>query len=163
MTSVPVRRLRLVLTAALLALASCSSLSGTDNASPITYFAPEDVAPPFPELDQQQVEAGQELYAVQCASCHKADLSGEPDWKTPKADGTYPAPPHDSTGHTWHHSDQLLLQIVREGIDVAGTTMPTFGNKLTDAEILSIIEYLKSGWGPDERAAQWQVTWQESR
>jgi len=161
MTSDPLRRLGSTLAAAVLALSACSTLSGTPT--PITHFAPEDVAPPYPELDKQQVAAGQELYKVQCASCHKADLSGEPDWKIPKADGTYPAPPHDSSGHTWHHPDQLLLQIIREGLDIPGTTMPTFGDKLTDAEILSIIEYLKSNRDPEQRSAQWQVTWQESR
>jgi mono/diheme cytochrome c family protein len=98
-----------------------------------------------------------------CAPCHNADLSDEPDWKIPKADGTYPAPAHDSRGHTWHHPDQLLLQIIREGLDIPGTTMPTFGDKLTDPEILSIIEYLRSNRDPEQRSAQWQVTWQESQ
>ncbi len=163
MTSVAGRRLRPALAAALLVLSACSSLSGSDTSTAITYFAPQDVAPPYPDLDQKQVAAGEELYKEQCASCHKADLSGEPNWKTPKADGTYPPPPQDSTGHTWHHPDQLLLQIVREGLDITGTTMPTFGDKLTDSEIISILEYLKSSWGPEQRAAQWQVTWQESQ
>ncbi|MBK5267948.1 MAG: hypothetical protein JJE47_11005 [Acidimicrobiia bacterium] len=77
---------------------------------------------------------------MQYASCHQADPPDEPDWKIPKADGTYPAPPHDSSGHTWHRPDQLLLQIIREGLDIPGPTMPTLGNKLTAPEILSIIE-----------------------
>ncbi len=148
----------------LVVVAACSGAQTSDaTPSAITYVAPEDLAPPYPDLDPEEVAAGETLYGQYCASCHQADLSGEPDWKIPKADGTYPAPPQDSTGHTWHHPDDLLVQIVREGIDVAGTSMPTFGDKLTDSQIQSIIEYLKSSWEPDERAAQWQVTWQKTR
>ena len=33
---------------------------------------------------------------------------------------------------------------------------------LSNEEITAIIEYLKSVWGPEERAYQWQITWQES-
>lgn len=145
-------------------LSACSTpATGASTLPPITYISPEDLAPPVPDLNEQQVALGAQLYTQQCASCHQSDLSGEADWKIPKADGTYPAPPHDSTGHTWHHPDQLLLQIIRDGIDVPGTTMPTFGDRLSDDEIQSIIEYLKSSWGPEERAAQWQVTWQLTR
>lgn len=164
MTLRPASRLRRASVLILLVLAACGGAQTSDTTpSAITYVAPEDLAPPYPDLDPGDVAAGQALYGQYCASCHQADLSGEPDWKTPNADGTYPAPPHDSSGHTWHHPDALLVQIVREGIDVPGTSMPTFGDKLTDPEIRSIIEYLKSSWDADERAAQWQVTWQQTR
>lgn len=120
-------------------------------------------APPMPELDFGTVAAGEILYAQFCASCHLADLSGNPDWKIPNADGTYPPPPHDVSGHTWHHSDDLLLEIVRDGIEGVASAMPTFGDVLTDEEILSIIEFFKSQWGDEERTFQWQVTWQEQQ
>jgi mono/diheme cytochrome c family protein len=41
--------------------------------------------------------------------------------------------------------------------------MPTFGQTLSDEEITAIVEYLKSRWGAEERAYQWQITWQESQ
>ncbi len=143
-------------------LAACTG-GGEPAGSTIPNLAGIDPAPPPPELDHEAVEAGEAIYGQYCASCHAADLSGQPNWKTPNADGSYPAPPHDASGHTWHHSDQLLTQIVSVGLDVPGTQMPTFGDQLTDAEIGAVIEYLKSSWGPDERAFQWQVTWQESQ
>ncbi|MGR3200120.1 MAG: c-type cytochrome, partial [Paracoccus sp. (in: a-proteobacteria)] len=47
--------------------------------------------------DQAVIALGQRLYAENCASCHGADLEGQPDWQTPLENGRYPAPPHDET------------------------------------------------------------------
>ena len=89
------------------------------------------------------------------------DRSGQPNWKIANADGTYPPPPHDNSGHTWHHPDDLLVGIIRDGLDVGVPSgMPTFSGVLTDDEIATIIDFLKSEWGEQERAFQWQVTWQ---
>ena len=79
----------------------------------------------------------------------------------PQDDGTYLPPPHDSTGHTWHHSDRFFLETVRDGNPDPIATMPPFGDRLSDDEIISILEFLKSRWGPDERRFQWIVTWGE--
>ena len=35
-----------------------------------------------------------------CASCHGDNLQGQPNWQQANADGSYPAPPHDASGHT---------------------------------------------------------------
>src|SRR5262245_18089485 len=67
-------------------------------------------APPLPTLVSERVTAGQAVYAQFCASCHGSNLEGKPDWKVPLANGSLPPPPHDSTGHTWHHPDELLLE-----------------------------------------------------
>ncbi|MFO7310413.1 MAG: c-type cytochrome, partial [Pseudomonadota bacterium] len=60
------------------------------------------------------IEQGRQIYADQCASCHGAQLEGQPDWKTPLPSGRLPAPPHDADGHTWHHPDDILFRIVKE-------------------------------------------------
>lgn len=116
--------------------------------------------PPPPALDPERVAQGQVLYDQYCAGCHGSDGQGQPDWKTPNDDGSYNPPPHDVTGHTWHHSDDLLLDLIANGGTFPQTKMPAFGDQLTDEEILAILEYLKTWWGPVERAFQWQVTWQ---
>lgn len=120
-------------------------------------------APAPPPLDEALVQRGAQLYQQYCASCHQPDLTGEPDWKTPRPDGSYPAPPHDESGHTWHHSDQALLSIVRDGVDFPQSRMPVFGDLLDDQDILAIIEFLKSNWSDEAREFQWQVTWQETQ
>jgi mono/diheme cytochrome c family protein len=105
-------------------------------------------APPKPEIAR-----GQQLYAVHCASCHGTRLEGEPNWQSPKPSGRMPAPPHDATGHTWHHSDRDLLLITKKGLAavVSGcmSDMPAFESVLSDDEIAQILAYIKSTW-PDE-------------
>jgi mono/diheme cytochrome c family protein len=101
-------------------------------------------------------ETGAALYARHCASCHGANLEGQPDWRSPKADGTYPAPPHDAEGHTWHHDDAMLQDYVTRGgqavLDDMGVSfrseMPEFVEVLSPAEITSILDFIKSTW-PD--------------
>ena len=101
------------------------------------------------------IEAGKALYAQNCASCHGAGLEGQPDWQSPGADGILPAPPHDETGHTWHHDDALLFTYTRLGgeetlkaIGVSGVKsgMPAFGDLLSDAEIADILAFIRSTW-----------------
>jgi len=53
----------------------------------------------------QAVALGQQVYAARCASCHGANLEGQPNWQQELPTGGLPAPPHDETGHTWHHND----------------------------------------------------------
>ncbi len=110
---------------------------------------------------------GAELYEAHCAACHGADLEGQPDWRTPNPDGTMPAPPHDRSGHTWHHGDGFLFdytklggQVTLESIGVTGveSAMPAFGDVLSDQEILSILGYIKSSWPERESQVQRQRT-----
>jgi mono/diheme cytochrome c family protein len=101
---------------------------------------------------------GAALYAEYCAGCHGANLQGQPDWMVRKPDGKLPAPPHDASGHTWHHADRQLLRIVRDGLDAFApgylTDMPSFGDRLTDTEISAILDFIKTRWPERERAFQ---------
>lgn len=113
--------------------------------------------------DPARIAMGQQLYAAHCASCHGANLEGEPGWQNRRADGTLPAPPQDATGHTWHHPDQQLFVIVRDGVQaIAGadykTAMAGFGEVLSDDEIRAVLDYIKSRWPEDIRARQAEIT-----
>ena len=63
------------------------------------------------------VELGKSVYVQNCASCHGVKLEGQKDWMSRLPDGLMPAPPHDETGHTWHHSDKYLFMITKYGIE----------------------------------------------
>ncbi|UXX83216.1 c-type cytochrome [Roseovarius pelagicus] len=102
---------------------------------------------------------GAALYQQHCASCHGTKLEGQPDWRSRGTDGRLPAPPHDVTGHTWHHSDDILFRITRDGTaavvgDDYESNMPGFGDTLKDEQIHAILEYIKSTWPDRERAYQ---------
>jgi mono/diheme cytochrome c family protein len=107
-------------------------------------------------------ETGRALYIQHCAACHGANLEGQPDWRSPDQIGLYPAPPHDETGHTWHHDDTMLIDyIIRGGqavLDDMGVKftsgMPGFGSILNDREAEEILDYIKSTWPERIRAAQ---------
>jgi mono/diheme cytochrome c family protein len=113
--------------------------------------------------DPRQLALGQQVYREHCAACHGADLEGEPDWETRRPDGRMPAPPHDDSGHTWHHDDDMLFEIVKHGLEpfVAPgyqSDMPAFAGILSDAEIRAVLAFIKSHWGPRERAFQEEVS-----
>lgn len=75
-----------------------------------------------------------------------------------KSDGRLPAPPHDATGHTWHHSDAQLFRIVKDGLASIApgyeTDMPTFAGSMTDDEIRAVLDYIKGTWPERERKIQ---------
>ena len=108
--------------------------------------------------DTSAEPAGRTLYLQHCASCHGEQLQGQPDWQKRKQDGLLPAPPHDATGHTWHHSDDQLFDITKMGVQalVPGyrSAMPAFGGVLSDQEIRAILAYIKSTWPDEQRSFQ---------
>jgi mono/diheme cytochrome c family protein len=106
-----------------------------------------------------RIALGRAVYAATCASCHGETLEGQPNWRSPRADGRLPAPPHDETGHTWHHSDAQLLAIIRRGsAAVVGggyqSDMPGFADILSDEESQAVLDFIKSTW--PQREADYQ-------
>jgi mono/diheme cytochrome c family protein len=106
-------------------------------------------------LGGANIGSGEALYGQHCAACHGADLEGQPAWQSPGPDGLLPAPPHDVSGHTWHHDSQLLFDYTKFGGQaalaargVAGfeSGMPGFGDTLSDADIRDILGYIRSTW-----------------
>ena len=110
--------------------------------------------------DSRQVALGAIVYRDHCASCHGASLEGQPEWKSRTADGRLPAPPHDETGHPWHHSDETLFSLIKVGLQppVAPvgykTDMPAFGAVLTDEQIWAVLAFIKSRWPQKIRTLQ---------
>ncbi|MEO0383181.1 MAG: cytochrome c [Pseudomonadota bacterium] len=105
--------------------------------------------------DARILATGSELYAQQCAACHGANLEGQPNWQSRGADGLLPAPPHDETGHTWHHPTALLFAITKYGVAQAAnlegyeSAMPAYDGILSDDEIEAVLAYIKNQWPED--------------
>lgn len=114
--------------------------------------------------DKTLVALGRTVYGQQCASCHGVKLEGQPDWRIRKADGKLPAPPHDETGHTWHHADGQLFRLTKDGLkppfapDGYQSDMPAFGGVLTDEQIGAALSFIKNSWPAPIRARQQRIT-----
>ena len=110
-----------------------------------------------------QVARGRVVYAQHCASCHGDSLQGQPNWRERKVDGKLPAPPHDDTGHTWHHPDEQLFRITKVGVkpplapDGYESDMPSFAETLSDEEIWAVLSFIKSTWSEKSRAYQKRI------
>jgi mono/diheme cytochrome c family protein len=112
-------------------------------------------------LNIRAVSLGRTVYTARCASCHGANLEGAPNWQTPVPTGGMPAPPHDPTGHTWHHSDESLFTTVKYGGQATSpsdykSNMPALGSVLSDEEIYAVLAYIKSTWPTEIQEAQRQ-------
>ena len=116
--------------------------------------------------DSAQIAAGRALYAKHCTACHSSRLEGQPNWQQRLPNGRMPAPPHDASGHTWHHSDAALFTITKEGVGalVPGyqSDMPAFGGVIADDEIGAVVAFIKSTWPRREheyQAARTKAQW----
>ena len=101
--------------------------------------------------DQDLVDLGKLVYKKNCASCHRVNLEGQERWRQPDADGYMPAPPHDESGHTWHHPDEYLFLMTKYGLEeIIGqeypNNMPAYNNVLSDREIVATLSFIKSTW-----------------
>ena len=113
--------------------------------------------------DPEQVAVGKRIYDQYCAACHGDKLQGDLDWRKRLPSGKRPPPPHDETGHTWHHPDEVLFGITKYGLvppyapQDYESDMPAFKDVLTDEEIWAVLAYIKSTWPQDMREFQAEV------
>jgi mono/diheme cytochrome c family protein len=112
--------------------------------------------------DLVKVAAGEQVYRQHCASCHGDHGQGAPQWRQAGADGKYPPPPLDGSGHAWHHPRQWLQDMIHEGSPNGQGNMPAWKDKLSDQEIDAVVEWFQSTW-PDDVYAVWFEMQQNTR
>ncbi|WP_395624331.1 c-type cytochrome [Sphingomonas daechungensis] len=118
----------------------------------IYWFVPT----PRSGADRETLAIGERVYRTECAICHGASLEGQPNWQSRNAAGRLPAPPHDASGHTWHHPMQVLFEITKYGVGrFAGpgyvSDMPVYEARLSDGEIWAVLAYIREQWPSDVR------------
>ena len=99
------------------------------------------------------IARGKIVYENNCIGCHLVNLEGAENWKGIDEDGHRKAPPLNGTGHTWHHDDTTLHNIIKYGLvklvkNYEGK-MLGFEDNLKDKDIDSVLSYMKSFW-PDD-------------
>jgi mono/diheme cytochrome c family protein len=120
----------------------------------LSYYAVGKFQPEIDAGDEAMVALGNTVYDDYCATCHGAELEGAPNWREPLPDGGLLPPPHDMSGHTWHHADAQLFAIVKYGGQSQApegftSNMPAYETLLGDREIAAVVSYIQSRW-PEE-------------
>jgi mono/diheme cytochrome c family protein len=143
----------LLVAAALAAiLASC----GSSRAASSPAHVPAATASP---VAAEELARGEALYWANCQSCHGDARTGE--------GGPPGVPVHGPAGHTWHHSDRNLTEIILGGSGEMGEMMrrmmgtppetprmPAWRGTLSDEDIAAILAYIKAGWTPEQRRSR---------
>ena len=98
------------------------------------------------------IAKGKIIYENNCVSCHQVNAIGAENWKNLDEDGHRKAPPLNGTGHTWHHDDATLHNIIKYGLaklvkNYEGK-MLGYEDNLKDKDIDSVLSYIKNFW-PD--------------
>lgn len=133
-----------------------------------TAMGPQSGAWPDP-MNEGLVRQGAAVYAEHCAVCHGVTLEGQtPEWRSRDERGALPAPPHDETGHTWHHPDQQLFIMVKYGMAPFApegyvSDMPAYADVLSDQDIIAVLAFIKSTWPPNIQAMQADLTERAAR
>src|SRR5437867_589813 len=148
--------------ALILILVGCT-LAGALTPAPTLVNQYGTPIPAVPTLNASQVALGKQVYQQKCLLCHGENGVGAPNWNVPDANGNFPPPPQNDEGHTWHHSDRVLYEMIRDGMRDAlhpdsPLRMPAFGGTLSDADIRELIMYFKSLWNREHREFQWIQT-----
>lgn len=113
--------------------------------------------------DPAVIARGRVIYSQHCASCHGVRGEGQPNWRERGLDGLLPAPPHDPSGHTWHHSDAQLFDITKLGLARIiqqpdyKTSMPVYEGVLSDEDIVAVLSWIKAQWPAEIREQHDQV------
>lgn len=153
----------------LLILSGAIGLAGCENQQEAIASVDKKVTAPQAQTapierwySSTQVDRGNPLFQANCASCHKPDASGTPNWKETNPDGKYPPPPLNGTAHAWHHPLAMLRRSIRVGGVPLGGSMPGFGDKLNGTQIDDILAWVQSHWS-DEIYRIWQDRDEQSK
>ena len=100
--------------------------------------------------DDDVIEVGRTVYERDCLICHGEARTGD--------GGLENAPVHGPDGHTWHHPDGQLRELILGALDYPQKTMPSFVGRLTDGEVDAVLEYIKSNWDTPQIEYQAEVS-----
>lgn len=95
---------------------------------------PQPELPPIASSDAEVIAAGGRLFSVACATCHG-----------PQGQGTRMAPALNVQSVLTQTNDQAIKTIIAQG--VPNTRMPAWGGRLSEAELNSLVSFIRA-WEP---------------
>jgi len=127
MEEMEMKRLVVLIAVLALVLAACGGGGSTTTAAPSGATVTTASGSGGTSGD---VALGKQVYEQNCVSCHSADLSG----------GI--GKPLNAGSPAAGDSDKELLEVITNG--VSGTSMPAWGNSLSEDEIKAVLAYIRS-------------------
>ena len=112
---------------------------------------------------QENVSRGGKVFAEHCAACHGKGGEGAFTWRQQDANGKFPPPPLNGTGHAWHHPFRVLGGQIKFGAPGGQGNMPPFGARLRDEEIVDVIAWFQDRWRDEIYAQWWQIEQRSKR
>lgn len=123
----------------MVAAISCGPAASTDSQSNITNSsAAANASSPLP-TPADQLASGRELYKQNCAICHKEDGTGG----KMTIEGKTIEPDDLTSEKIKKFSDEKITGYIVNGVEDEG--MPAFKDKLTEAQIREIVDYVRQG------------------
>ncbi len=125
---------------------STSQMTDTDLAAVGAYLKgqPSHAADPAVRVDPKVMAAGQAIYVDECSACHAADGKAAP---------TY-FPPLPGAAVTQSTDPTTVIRFILSGTQTVATdarptplSMPSYGWKLTDAQVAAVATYVRNSWG----------------
>jgi mono/diheme cytochrome c family protein len=125
---------------------STSKMTGADLRAIAAYLKDSPVqdqaAPSAP--DQSAMKSGAQIYADECAGCHRADGKGQ--------EGLFPS--LNSSAEVQQRDPTSLLRVLLRGTRNVSTigaptapAMPAFSWVLNDEEAAVVLTYIRNSWG----------------
>lgn len=142
----------LILIAGLVLVSGCGSEESPATVS--TMSADGGVVAPR-KVDFAQIARGGRIYHQHCAECHGDVAQGGSNWRERDAEGKFPPPPLNGTGHAWHHPEKMLFHVIMNGSPGGQGNMPAWKGRLTPEEVMDVIAWFQSHWS-NEIYAAWQ-------
>lgn len=148
----------LFITCLILLISACNS--NIEMPSAVTAIPVEAI----PTIDPADVRmsTAQFDYNRNCAHCHGYGGEGQHPATIERTLnlGYHLVPPHDASGHTWQHPNQLLFETIKYGVQAPTNfyVMTSFNEQLSDDEIFAVIEYMSLWWTDEQRNWQSQLT-----
>ena len=96
----------------------------------------EAAPPPLTAIEQQRFDEGRTLFEAMCQACHQADGRGQPGRAASLVGSPLALAGPD-----------VPVRILLNGKEGATGLMPPLGAALTDAQVASVLTYVRREWG----------------
>jgi mono/diheme cytochrome c family protein len=129
----------LIAVAGCMFLYACGGNLASNNSNVALVNVSNSTAPPKPTASNDDLAKGRDLYNKNCSNCHKESGEGGPT----VVDGRKMKPDNLTDARRTKMTDDKYIETMVKGIEDEG--MPSYKDKLSEAEMREIVRYIRVG------------------